>query len=84
MENIISLYDNYIKDIYDKFSWGYSIPLLITAINHCNPEYGIYCEKNGLSEMQTLEVINQLNGGNKIRFNKELIKKIVDSIKRNK
>ncbi|QTQ14527.1 hypothetical protein HRQ91_08700 [Treponema parvum] len=84
VENIISLYDNYIKDIYDKFSWGYSIPLLITAINHCNPEYGIYCEKNGLSEMQTLEVINQLNGGNKIRFNKELIKKIVDSIKRNK
>lgn len=80
VENLVYLYNKYIKDIYHEFSWGYSIPLFITAMLNCNPEYGVFCEKKHLSEIQTLSVLKQLKGENKIRFNKSLIEELTKDL----
>ena len=31
--------DKYIRDIYKKESWGYSVPYFLTAMHNCNPAY---------------------------------------------
>lgn len=82
INNFIFLYEKYIKNIYDVFSWGYSIPLFITAMEKCNPEYGVFCQKNNLSEKKCLEVIKMLQGENRIRYNKNLITELVKEVKK--
>lgn len=79
-ENFIYLYDKYIRKIYNEFSWGYSIPLFITAMLNCNPEYGVFCERKKLGETETLKILKQLTGENKIRYNKPLIEELTKNL----
>lgn len=80
IENLVYLYDKYIKKIYNEFPWGYSIPLFITAMLNCNPEYGVFCEKKHFNEIQTLSILKQLKGENKIRFNKFIIEELTKNL----
>lgn len=80
IENLIYLYDKYIKQIYNEFSWGYSIPLFITAMLNCNPEYGVFCEKKKMDELQIFNALKKLEGENKIRFNKPLIEELTKNL----
>ena len=34
---IFKIYDEHLKDIYEKASWGYSVPLFISAKHKCHP-----------------------------------------------
>ena len=66
---LIEMYDKYIKVIYENSKWGYSLPLYITAANNCNPEYALYCEKLGLSNIEIASVIKSLSRDEKTRYN---------------
>jgi len=80
VDNLVYLYEKYIKDIYNEFSWGYSIPLFITAMLNCNPEYGVFCEKKHLNEMQIFNILKKLEGDDKIRYNKLLIETLTTEL----
>ncbi len=80
IENILQLYYKYIKEIYDVFPWGYSIPLFATAMKNCNPEYGVFLQKKNIAGARCLEFINGLSGDNKIRYNKEFASSFVESL----
>lgn len=38
----LSIYYRYIKEIFLKMPWGYSIPYFLTAVYNCNPSYATY------------------------------------------
>lgn len=42
IEPMLELYDKYLKPVYEKCPWGYSLPYFLTAIHKCNPNYGSY------------------------------------------
>ncbi|MEE3410080.1 MAG: hypothetical protein VZQ47_05580 [Treponema sp.] len=76
IDNYVYIYEKYIKKIYEEFKWGFSIPLFITAMEKCNPEYGLFCQKNNVSETEIIQILNQLKGDDRIRFNKTLINEL--------
>ncbi len=39
---LIELYEKYIRDIYSRHPWGFSLPYYLTAHYNCNPNYGEY------------------------------------------
>lgn len=39
---ILDVLDRYIAPLQKKYSWGYSIPYYIAAVNHCHPNYATY------------------------------------------
>lgn len=48
--NLIPVYeviDNYIKPIFEKKSWGYSLPYFLAASNVCHPNYALYLSNLG-------------------------------------
>lgn len=46
------IYDDFLKDIYKKQPWGYSMEYFISAINNGNPSYVDYFIKHGLDLSQ--------------------------------
>lgn len=51
LEPMLEIMDEYLDDIYKIKSWGYSLPLYLSANFHCHPNYAIY-----LSDRDTLNV----------------------------
>ena len=45
IEPLFKIYDKYIKKIYKREKWGYSIPYLITAKYNANPNFAAYYER---------------------------------------
>jgi len=78
-KNIVEMYDKYIKNIFTQNPWGFSMPLYITALNNCNPEYGMYCAKHNMSNMQILQILSSLTGEDKVRYNEELISELIEN-----
>lgn len=39
---MLEIYEKYIKEIYRRETWGYSIPYFLTASYNCNPNYARY------------------------------------------
>ncbi len=42
IEPMVDVFDDYIKYIYEKCPWGYSLPFFLTAQYNCNPNYASY------------------------------------------
>ena len=54
---MIDIYEKYIKEIYSKHEWGYSIPYYLTAQYNCNPNYGEYY---GIEKKLSVTIINNI------------------------
>jgi 4-hydroxy 2-oxovalerate aldolase len=39
---ILEIMDETINSLYEKYTWGYSIPYYLAAINNCHPNYATY------------------------------------------
>lgn len=78
---LIDLFTKYIKPASKTFKWGASFYMYLTALLHCNPEYGILCENLKLNEKDTFSILNSLEGENRIRFNKDAIYNLVKQVK---
>ncbi len=44
VEPMLEIMDEYLNDIYREKSWGYSLPLYLSASTGCHPNYAIYLE----------------------------------------
>lgn len=42
---LIEIYSSYLKNLYCKYTWGFTMAYFITAIYNCNPNFGSYYEK---------------------------------------
>ncbi len=66
---MISVYEKYIKAIYQEQKWGYSFPYYLSAIHHCNPNYaGYYDDKLKLDPTVINKIMSILTDEDKIIF----------------
>lgn len=69
---MIEIYSEYLKSIYDKTTWGFSMPHYITAIHNCNPNFGAYYDKErGLSAIDIEGIIASIPKAERIIFTQE-------------
>lgn len=76
IEPMLEIMDEYLNDIYREKFWGYSLPLYLSAINGCHPNYAIYlAEKNCLTEKSFNELLKQISVEDKQVFSVEKAEK---------
>ena len=69
---MIDIYEKYIKDIFAKHEWGYSIPYYLTAQHNCNPNYGEYLGmEKGISASAIDKVLATLAEDDKVLYSKK-------------
>lgn len=69
---MIDIYEKYIKDIFTKHKWGYSIPYFLTAQYRCNPNYGEYLGmEKGISASVIDKVLASLTEDDKVLYSKK-------------
>jgi 4-hydroxy 2-oxovalerate aldolase len=69
---IYSIYEKYIKKIYEQHKWGYNIYYFLTAVYKCHPNYAFYLglEKNiDLTEFE--KVLTELSPEDKILYTRD-------------
>ena len=68
---MVYIYEKYIKSIFDKHPWGYSIPYYLTAKYNCNPNYGeYYGHDKKLSAVEIEGIISSIEGDDKVLYSK--------------
>lgn len=78
---MLYIYEKYIKEIYKTKKWGYSLPYYLSAIHHCNPNYGLYygMEMN-LNLTDIDNILANLSDKDKILFNKKITTDMINCI----
>lgn len=72
LSSFVEIYEKYIKDIYFKHPWGFSIPYYLTAVYNCNPNYGeYYGMKKQLSATEIEKILKQMPADDRIMFSAE-------------
>ena len=72
IEPMLEIMDEYLNDIYRKKAWGYSLPLYLSAVTHCHPNYAItLADKNTLTVKAFNELLQGIPDEDKARFSKE-------------
>lgn len=76
IEPMLEIMDEYLNEIYRTKFWGYSLPLYLSASNHCHPNYAVYLgEKNTLTVKAFSELLQSIPEGDKAKFSKEKAEK---------
>jgi 4-hydroxy 2-oxovalerate aldolase len=72
IEPMLEIFDAYLKSIYDSVGWGYSLPLFLTALHGCNPNYALfYDNEKHLSSAKINTLLAALSEDDKIIFSPE-------------
>ena len=80
IEPLFKIYDKYIKKIYKREKWGYSIPYLITAKYNANPNFAAYYEKKRLNNKIIEKCISTITKEERVIFKKEIADKYMAKI----
>ena len=76
IEPMLEIMDEYLNDIYRSKFWGYSLPLYLSATEHCHPNYAIsLAEKDSLTVKSFHELLSGIPDDDKIHFSKEKAEK---------
>ena len=63
---ILEIMDEYLLDIYKNRFWGYSLPLYISAVKGCHPNYAIYYgERSSLTLKALDDIISTISNDDK-------------------
>lgn len=72
LEPMLEITDEYLNDIYAQKYWGYSLPLYLSAVNGCHPNYAIYFSvKGNLTAKSYNEIFQSIVLEDKIYYSKE-------------
>lgn len=72
VEPMLEIMDEYLNDIYREKSWGYSLPLYLSASTGCHPNYAIYLEgKDSLTVKAFRELLRGIPDQDKAKFSKD-------------
>ena len=76
IQPMLEIMDEYLNEIYRTKFWGYSLPLYLSASNHCHPNYAIYLgTKNTLTVKAFSELLQGIPDADKAKFSKEKAEK---------
>lgn len=79
IDKMIYIYEKYLKAIYQKHSWGYSIPYFLTAIYGCNPNYADYYSRQlRFSESRIDTMLRHFSAEDKIIFSKKTADRYIE------
>lgn len=74
---LLEIVDDLIKDIKEKYSWGYSVPYYLAATNNCHPNYAAYLmNKKTLPVKSIGEILRSIEGSKKELYDKQYISKL--------
>ncbi len=69
---MLEIMDEYLSEFYKTKFWGYSLPLYLSAMHKCHPNYAIYlAEKNTLTEKTFNELLKSISPEDKLEFSKD-------------
>ena len=72
IEPMLEIMDEYLNEIYKSKFWGYSLPLYLSAINGCHPNYAIHlAEKDSLTVKSFNELLKGIPDEHKAGFTKD-------------
>ena len=72
LEEMLMIYERYIKKIYEKEPWGYSPAYFLTARYGCNPGYaGYYQNEKKISVERMEKVIRSMQPQDRIIFSRD-------------
>ena len=76
---MLEVYEKYIKAIYEKEQWGYSVPYYLTATYNCNPNYARYCANHLHSSASDLVyIMKNLSAEERTIFSADAVLKLAD------
>ena len=74
IEPMLEIMDEYLNEIHKTKFWGYSLPLYLSAINGCHPNYAIQlAEKDTLTVKSFNELLKSIPQEHKARYSKERV-----------
>ena len=75
---IFDIIESNIEPLKKAYSWGYSIPYYLSAINRCHPNYSKYLINHGVTSPQEIDsLLKKLPAEKKSLYSEEIIKSIV-------
>lgn len=73
VEPILEVVDEFISKIKEQYSWGYTVPHYLAAINGCHPNYAaFYMEKQTLTVKDIGKILRMIEPERRSLFSKEL------------
>lgn len=77
---IWSLYNQYIKPIYEQYGWGYKPEQFLASKHHVNPAYLWYLSRKGVTEFEQIErIILQIPEEKRYTLHKDIVDNIIAS-----
>ena len=78
---ILNSYEKCIKEIYKKTPWGYSIPYLLTAKNHANPNYGNYFNRHDIGNLSEFDrTLLQMSEKDRVLYSDKLANRYLENM----
>ena len=79
IKDLVYIHDQYIKSIHQQYSWGYSVPMFVTAEHHANPNYGSYYEEEkGLPIDDIERIVESMSDVDKVVYSKKNVEKYLE------
>ena len=80
LDPMLDVNELYLKDIFKKEEWGYSIPFFLTACNKCNPKYARYLwDERHLPMDQIRAILENLSDEQKVIFDKKETERLLEA-----
>lgn len=75
--HLLTIIDQILSEIYQKNSWGYTLPNYLSAVHNAHPNYASYLDdKKTLTVESMNEIFSMMNDNRKNEFDKEYIKSL--------
>lgn len=72
IEPFLEVFDEFLKPIFARQFWGYSLPFYLSSIHNCHPNYALFfSEKNTLTVKSIHELLSGISEEDKISFSKD-------------
>lgn len=68
---MLDVFDEFLKPVYRRTPWGFSLPYLVTAAFNCNPAFAAHFEKRGLTATAMERIIAAMSPEERIIFTPE-------------
>lgn len=76
------IWDETLKDIFDRLPWGYNLEYFLVAANQCNPNYASYFLSNhpGMKVSDLVKVLGEIQGDDKFLYKPELAEHLYQEV----
>ena len=72
----MAIYERDVKGIFERFPWGYSMPFLVSAKYHANPNYAMFYGRDAKVPSDRIdEILAEMTEDEKIIYKKRIAEK---------